>query len=126
MSDFSIGLFSDDFQVIAGGRLQIAEATKTVRDRILTRIQTELGEWYLNNAVGVPWYSSGSQVGILGSKMQADEISAILRRQILDVDGVVSIETFAMDFDATQRKLNVSVDVKVLADGTKKLIKIDI
>ena len=106
--------------------MQIAEATKTVRDRILTRIQTELGEWYLDNTVGVPWYSNGSQVGILGSKMQADEISAILRRQILDVDGVVSIETFAINFDATQRKLNVSVDVKVLADGTKKLIKINI
>ena len=126
MSDFSIGLFADDYQVVEGGRLQIAEATKTVRDRIQTRIQTELGEWYLDNSVGVPWYSNGSQVGILGSKMQADEISAILRRQILDVDGVVSIETFAIDFDATQRKLNVSVDVKVLAGGTKKLIKIDI
>jgi hypothetical protein len=126
MSEFSFTLIDDDYQVGEGGRIRLASAIKTVKDRILTRLQTELGEWFLDNRVGVPWYTTSSQRGILGSKMQSDEISAILRRQILDVDGVVRIETFDIDFDNSSRSLSVNADVTVIEQGTAKLITINI
>lgn len=126
MSEFSFSLVNDDYQVGEGGRIQLASPIKTVKDRILTRLQTELGEWYLDNRVGVPWYTTTTQRGILGSKMQSDEISAILRRQILDVDGVVRIETFNINFDNSSRSLSVNADVTVIEQGTAKLITINI
>lgn len=126
MSEFSFALLNNDYQIGDGGRIQIASAIKTVKDRILTRLKTELGEWYLNNRVGVPWYTTTAQRGILGSKMQADEISAILRRQILTVDGVVRIETFDINFDNSSRNLSVQTNVIVLEQGTAKLIVINI
>lgn len=126
MSEFSFFLNNNDYQIDPAGKIKLSVATKTVEDRISTRLKTELGEWYLNNTLGVPWYTTPAQSGILGGKMQADEISAILRRQILSVDGVVRIETFDINFDNLHRNLSVRADVVVLEQGTNKIIVINI
>lgn len=121
MTEFSLALNNSDFSIGRFGRIELSAPIKTVQDRIQTRLYTELGEWFLNVNVGVPWYPAKSRDGILGSKMQADNIGAIIRNQILTVDGVVRIEEFTLSQDMPTRTVTGTAQVVVLENGTEKL-----
>lgn len=61
--------------------------------RIWIRLNRELGEWFLNTEVGLPWYQEG--YGILGSKPAfKNEIDLLIRREILNTVGVDQILKF--------------------------------
>ena len=123
MSEFSFLLnqTTADYQIDSNGRIILSQGTDPVRDRIYTRLYTELGEWYLNNTVGVPYYGDD---GILGSKKQADEIGALLRAQILDVDGVVRINTFQIGVQ--NRIVRAEANVAVSVNGVEESVQVSI
>ncbi len=121
MTEFSLALNNSDFSIGKFGRIELSAPIKTVQDRIQTRLYTELGEWFLDVNVGVPWYPTKNRDGILGSKMQADNIGAIIRNQILTVDGVVRIEEFTLSQDMSTRTVTGAAQVVVLENGTEKL-----
>ena len=121
MTEFSLALNDSDFSIGRFGRIELSAPIKTVQDRIQTRLYTELGEWFLDVNVGVPWYPAKNRDGILGSKMQADNIGAIIRNQILTVDGVVRIEEFTLSQDMSTRTVTGTAQVVVLENGTEKL-----
>lgn len=121
MMEFSLALNNSDFSIGRFGRIELSAPIKTVQDRIQTRLYTELGEWFLDVNVGVPWYPAKNRDGILGSKMQADNIGAIIRNQILTVDGVVRIEEFTLSQDMSTRTVTGAAQVVVLENGTEKL-----
>lgn len=112
MSTFSTALRrtgsgAPDLQIV-NGRLVLSYEGDAARDRLFTALSTQLGEWYLDAADGVPYMGEG---GILGGKKTEAEVGALLRRRILSdpqVDRVVSMQVTQ---DASRR---VSVTAEVL------------
>ena len=89
--------------------LAVAQAVKT-------RLALWLGEWYLDLEDGTPW-----QNGILGkgTDVTAD---ALLRRRILETEGVVEIVdgTYFSTLDRDTRTLSVACTIETI-DGTAQV-----
>lgn len=61
-----------------------------ILQRLWIRLNRELGEWFLNTAVGLPWYQGG--YGMRGAKpSRKNEIDLLIRQEIAQTDGVVQI-----------------------------------
>ena len=72
---------------LAGG---IVTGDNEILQRLWIRLNRELGEWFLNTEVGLPWYQNG--YGILGSKPQRkNDIDLLIRREISRTEGIVQI-----------------------------------
>ena len=72
---------------LAGG---VVTGDDEVLQRLWIRLNRELGEWFLNTEVGLPWYQNG--YGILGSKPQRkNDIDLLIRREISRTEGIVQI-----------------------------------
>lgn len=98
--------------IIRRGRLALSLDNDAVRDRLYVALTTNLGEWFLDNEDGVPYYTDG---GILGGKMTEAEVGAIIRRRILqdpDVDRVESLDVVQV----SRRGVSVTAGV-VLTTG---------
>lgn len=124
---FSIALRRDgispiDFKIVQG-RLVLAYGADAARDRIFTALSTQLSEWFLDNADGVPYYGEN---GILGGKKTEGEVAAILRRRILldpEADRIISMQVTQDSF----RRVSVVAEVKLkLVDGTSETITVEV
>jgi hypothetical protein len=79
--------------------------TKSKQQEILQRVKIRLrffeGEWFLNTIHGVPYYQN-----IIGTKpINLNIINNIFINEILDVEGVLSIQESKLDYDNEKRKL---------------------
>lgn len=102
------GLGESDYR-ISGGKIVISTANDAARDRIYTSLNTQLGEWYLDVADGIPYIGEN---GILGGKKSESEVAAIIRRRILldpDVDRIDSLSVTQDSF----RRVSVSAEVRL-------------
>jgi hypothetical protein len=72
-----------------------------------------LGEWYLDTTVGTPFMQ-----GILGKYSKAEADSTI-QDQVLQVDGVVSIDNYVSTLDPVTRSLTVSFDLNTIFGTTQ-------
>lgn len=66
------------------------EAAEVVAQRLSIRLQTFLGEWFINTAYGVPYWQS-----ILGKKITKTRVDRIFQEQILAERGVREITSFS-------------------------------
>lgn len=82
--------------------------TETVGQRLKIRLQSFLGEWFINTVYGVPYWQR-----LLGVK-QTSKAAAdlIFQQQILAEDGVKEIVTFDSTF--VNRKYSLSFSVRVV------------
>lgn len=69
-----------------------------IAQSIRIALRTWLGDWFLDTSQGVPFLEQ-----ILAKKAKAETVEAILRGQILQVDGVLSIQRFSMQIDNRKR-----------------------
>ena len=104
---FTFKLVNGDLS-IKSGRLQTITGADEVKQRVLVAYQHYWEEYFLNVPDGVPWYEI-----ILGSK-DKKTAELILRRQGLEVPGVVGIISFDIDFNNTTRLLSISAVFEVL------------
>lgn len=81
-----------NFDLVPG----IVTGDDEIIQRCKLRLYRILGEWFLNTASGLPWYSDGH--GILGApNNKADMVTLLIRQCILDTAGVLRI----MDLNTT-------------------------
>lgn len=85
--------------------------TETVGQRLKIRLQSFLGEWFINTVYGIPYWQR-----ILGIK-QTSKAAAdlIFQQEILKEEGVKEIVTFNSTF--VNRKYSLVFSVRVV-DGT--------
>jgi hypothetical protein len=93
---------------VKGRKLQTVSKSEQVAQSVGIRLQRQLGEWFLNTTVGIPWYGAG---GILGSKNQ-NNAELLIRQEILGTPQVLSMPSFGASWNATSRTLSVGVQVK--------------
>lgn len=91
-----------------------------VAQRLKIKLQTFLGEWFLNIENGIPYYQRIFRKGIRKS-----EIDLIFQSAILEDDQVEAITLFDSTLDNSTRHYSMSFRVRV-SDGETDLITIEV
>lgn len=92
----------------ATGDIVFVRGADRIRQQVEFRLSLWAGEWFLDETFGTPYL-----LRILGkSAVSIDAAVDALREQIMNVDGVLSINRLDYDFDNTARKLTIDVDIQ--------------
>jgi len=88
----------------------IASGAESAAQRLVCRLLTIKGEWFLNTDDGVPWWQpTGSSVRpIMGAPRDLQYTEAVIKAHILETDGIATIEGFLLAFDSERRRLLVT------------------
>lgn len=106
MSDLKLNTFgeldlsTDDLVFISG-----ADA---VAQHLKIRLRFVRGEWFLDQRVGIPYYS---QIWVKNPNLAA--IQSVFRRAIVTTPGVEALERIDQQFDAATRELSLSFSAKL-------------
>lgn len=108
MADISLDLdpISDTYGdlLIVNGDLVITPTTlDAIQQHILQRLRMYLGEWFLDNTIGLPFYQQ-----ILVKNPNQGNIDALFRNQILGTPGVISLNSYSFEPDFVTRVLRLT------------------
>lgn len=98
----------------SNGRVVTTSGTNSPLVFVKTRLATELGEWIYDNTKGLDYYGDD---GIFRGDMPEDQVSALVRREVLDVAGVVRINSFEQTQDRATRSYPISMNIQVAGDN---------
>lgn len=108
--------------VFINGPLMTEGVTSTpaevVAQRLSIRLQTFLGEWFINTVYGVPYWQR-----ILGKKVSKTAVDRIFQEQILSERGVREITSFSSTFQ--NRQYEMSFRVRALDGSQTETISIN-
>lgn len=82
----------------------IVTGVDEIIQRLVTRLNRELGEWFLNTSAGLPWYQDGN--GLLGSR-DKQNLNLLIRRETLQTAGVNRIIKFNSILNTTTRQFTI-------------------
>jgi hypothetical protein len=115
--DLSLDLITKDLQVINGDLVLTSDidinGTNPILQDILQKMRMFLGEWFLDNTKGVPWFQ---QIFIKNPDMS--KIEAIFIELILSTSGVDSLMDYSFVSDKATRRFEVSF----LAQTTRGIV----
>ena len=119
MSDLKLSTAVDSENPIEGdleltdGQLTLTEETlEATRQRVGIRLKTFLGEWYLDQNIGLPiWQRILVKAPNLGS------IASLIRREILGTPGIASVQSVKTNLDRRTRELRVSFSATTKGGG---------
>lgn len=107
--------------VFTNGATPVTDTQKvTVSQRLKIRLQTFLGEYFLNTDAGVPYYQR-----IFGKVRNKATIDTIFQKQILSDEGVIEITSYSSSIDSASRLLSVEFTVRT-NEGVTNPITIEI
>ena len=100
---------------LAGG---IVTGDNEILQRLWIRLNRELGEWFLNTEVGLPWYQNG--YGMLGAKPQRkNDIDLLIRREIARTEGIIQILKYNAIYASGTRVYDVYCTVLLRNNRTR-------
>jgi hypothetical protein len=97
--DYTFGHSQDDFYV---------DQPEAVAQAVQTGLRLFQGEWFTNTSAGVPWRQS-----ILG-KYSQNAYDLILKAQILNTQGVKTIDSYSSSVDETTRLPTVTATIDTI------------
>ena len=103
---------TNDLFVAAGGNLATVTDAEAVGQHVRQRLQTFIGEFFLDTSCGVPWLDQ-----ILGQNYDPALAESVVKAEILATDGVEEILSFSVSFDRATRGLIIrSIEVRTMFD----------
>lgn len=81
----------------------LKEGTNAIAQHLLIRLRTFLGEWFLDQRQGVPYFRD-----ILVKNPSAALVNSIFRRVLLGTPGVVLIEDLQVNLDKVSRSATLT------------------
>jgi hypothetical protein len=105
---FAIDQTTNDLYLASDGNLALATEAAAVGQHGRQRLQTYIGEWFLDRTAGVPWLDQ-----ILGQAYDPALAESVVKAELLDTDGITEITSFSVSFDKATRGLLIR-DVEVL------------
>lgn len=97
----------------SSGGLQIVEGADEIAQKLFTRLQFFLGEWFLDRRQGIPYYEK-----ILIKNPDLVIIQSIFREAILETPGVTSLlDVIQTDLESATRKLSVRFAAQLDSGG---------
>lgn len=107
--DLKLDLETHDLS-LKGRDLALLQGVDLVRQRIKQNLLANQGEWFLDAAVGLPWYEE-----IFQKQTSEARVRALLIRRIVATQGVEALNTFEMTVDKATR--TASIAFSCVADG---------
>jgi hypothetical protein len=98
------------------GAFVLVSGSEAIVQSVRVRLQFFLGEWFLDESVGVPYYEQ-----ILVKNPDLSVIRQIIRKVIVDTVGITELKTLELNLDRGARLLYVSF---VAAADTGQLIQV--
>lgn len=92
----------DNDWMFGAGRQSYASASEAVRQKVKTRLQMFLGDWFLDLDAGIDWLTE------MGSRNQTPKIVSDAKYCILQTQGVSTLDSFSYDRDPKTRKLKIN------------------
>ena len=109
MADFLLDSTGDlDF---ATNDLVIVEGIDAIRQELQIRYRFFLGEWFLNEAEGTPYFEN-----ILKKNANDAQVQAVLTEVARTTPGVLEVRSYAADQDAVNRRLTVTLQAGVTTE----------
>ncbi|HEY4438703.1 MAG TPA: hypothetical protein VGN40_21335 [Lelliottia sp.] len=93
---------SNNDWTFGAGRQSYATQSEAVRQKVKTRLQMFLGDWFLDQAVGIDWITE------MASRNMTTKILSDARYCILQTAGVRSLDKFTYTQESKTRKLSIS------------------
>ena len=88
----------------------IVTGVDEVIQRLITRLNREFGEWFLDVSVGLPFYQNGK--GLLGSKNK-NALELLIRKETLGTQGVNRIVKLNTRYNSADRSINIYMQLIV-------------
>jgi hypothetical protein len=98
------------------GLANFAKDAEAVAQNVKTRLLLQAGEWFLDAGAGVPYLRD-----IMVKPANVPLAQSIIKRRILETEGVASIEQFDLTFDPNTRRLTVSATVKTIYEDQTQI-----
>ncbi|MCP3944604.1 MAG: hypothetical protein GY710_24435 [Desulfobacteraceae bacterium] len=108
-------LIQDNDLVIQNNNLVLVDGLEETRQRLTQRLQTFFSEWFLDRRRGIPHIQEIRKKGV-----QQSTVSAIFKKEILDVEGVTELLKFEMDYIPSSRTLVLDFAIRS-NEGTLEL-----
>lgn len=105
---------SDNHDMTFGqGVSNMARDDESCAQRVKTRLLLLFNEWFLDTDAGVPYLQD---VTIKPANMPLAE--AVIKRTIIETEGVKEIRSFSMTLDPNTRRLTINATVANIYDST--------
>ena len=108
MNDLALDPTTGDL-LITDFDLSLVTGTDQVAQNLAIRLRFFLGEWYLDNTAGIPYYEY-----ILIKAPNEIQVESFLKEEISGTNGVTQITAFSSSFTPATRSYNVSFSVIAL------------
>lgn len=89
------------------GQLAMVVDNDNIEQKLKSRLQTFLGEWYLETSIGLPFFTE-----ILIKNPDIPNIDSLIKAEIIDTEGVLELVEYGSEFKPAERSF--SVEFKVL------------
>lgn len=103
--DFKLDANND--LVIENNNLVLIDGADFVGQMLKERLQTFLGEWFLDTDLGIPYFQN-----ILTKGVNLNTIKNVFKNEILSTPGVIELEDFNLDFTDSTRQLSLDFSVR--------------
>lgn len=101
MIDLKLDTSTHDL-VLEDGDLVLIQDSEEVAQAVKIHLLTQMGEWILDNGVGVQWFDK-----IFLVSTPQDEKELLVKRAILSVIGVKNIQDFELDIDYATQSMTI-------------------
>lgn len=98
-------LDSDHDLAVENNELVLIDGSEEIEQLVGQRLQTFMGEWFLDITIGLPYYQH-----ILTKRVNPTVVNAVIVREIINTDGFKELTFFQMDYDESTRKLSVEFE----------------
>jgi hypothetical protein len=94
-----------DLVIGHGGADYLQDSPECVAQAVATRLRLLRGEWFLDLTEGTPYAPA-----VLG-KHTRESYDFVIRRRVLETEGVTSLEDYESIFDGETRRLTVNLTI---------------
>ena len=112
--DISLDVLTGD-AVFNNATLVASNTTQTKKSdlgqRLILRLSTFRGEWFLDTTFGVPWFTE-----LLGKKVGKGYYDAIIQSEIRKEPDVIEILDYTSTYDSTSRNVSIQATIRSTND----------
>lgn len=97
---------------LSSNDVELLDGVEAIRQQLQIRYRFFTGEWFLDPDEGVPYIRD-----VLRKSPNEARVRALLAEVARTTPGVVSVDSIALDLDASLRQLTVTLDLQAQVDG---------
>lgn len=97
------------------GRQNYTDKSDAVAQKVKTRLQSFLGDWFLDQDIGIDWLTE------MSSRSQTSKILSDARSCILQTVGVSTLDSFSYDRNDKTRKLTITASYTDIYGATNEV-----